>query len=68
MDYPLKGLRKSPGGNVLAFSDLRAMRGPPPVAWATERQDALVANALVTQQPTRSACPLAQRSLGLGAL
>ena len=46
MDYSLNGLRKSPGENVLAFSDLRAVRGPPPAAWTTEGQDALVANAL----------------------
>ena len=67
MDYPLNGLCRSPGGRVLALSDLRAVRGPPPAAWVTEGQDALVANALVTQRPRGAPAPppIAASALGL---
>ena len=52
---------------MLALSDLRAVRGPPPAAWVTEGQDALVANALVTQRPRGAPAPppIAASALGL---
>lgn len=63
---PLNGLRRSPGGKVLAFSDLRAVRRPTPAAWATEGQDALVAMRWSRSNPQGRLPPGSPGALALG--